>query len=169
MFLSYLCRGVVLTKDNLAKRNWKGNKTYCFYHKEETIKHLFFECRLARSVWSLIQIASNISSPRSVSHMSGQWSLRQNKESRPPFLLGVDLLGYLAIKEWCDFWQENCFFFFAGYFLDHTLAPIMDYSQEARLQGFCLFGLSSFGACGQGFFFFTQAHERQPSLPILGP
>lgn len=31
--------------------------------------------------------------------MSGQWSLRQNKESRPPFLLGVDLLGYLAIKE----------------------------------------------------------------------
>ncbi len=70
----------MLTKDNLAKRKWKGSKICCFCHKEETIKHLFFECRLARSVWSLIQIASNICSPRNVSHMFGQWVLRHTKE-----------------------------------------------------------------------------------------
>ena len=33
VFLWYLRRGVVLTKDNLAKRNWQGSKICCFCHK----------------------------------------------------------------------------------------------------------------------------------------
>jgi len=49
-FLWYLYRGVVLTKDNLVKRNWQGSKTCCFCYKEETIRHLFFDCRFARAV-----------------------------------------------------------------------------------------------------------------------
>jgi hypothetical protein len=36
----YLCKGVVLTKDNLAKRNWHGSKKYVFCHQDETIKIL---------------------------------------------------------------------------------------------------------------------------------
>ena len=36
---------VVLTEDNLAKRNWQGNKTCCFC-QYETIRHLCLECRL---------------------------------------------------------------------------------------------------------------------------
>jgi hypothetical protein len=32
----------VLTKDNLAKRNWQGNKRCCFCANDETIQHLFF-------------------------------------------------------------------------------------------------------------------------------
>ena len=42
VFLRYLHRGVLLTKDNLAKRNWQGNRACCFYLHEETIQHLFF-------------------------------------------------------------------------------------------------------------------------------
>ena len=34
-------RYVVLTKDNLAKRNWHDSKKSCFCHQEETIHHLF--------------------------------------------------------------------------------------------------------------------------------
>lgn len=60
IFLWYLCQGVVLTKDNLAKRNWQGSTRCCFCHHEETIKHLFFDCRLARTVWSIIQSASGL-------------------------------------------------------------------------------------------------------------
>jgi hypothetical protein len=41
----YLRRGVILTKDKLAKRNWHGSKSCVFYHQDETIKHLFFQCR----------------------------------------------------------------------------------------------------------------------------
>jgi hypothetical protein len=38
----YLRKGVVLTKDNLAKQNWHGSKKCVFYHQDKTIKHLFF-------------------------------------------------------------------------------------------------------------------------------
>jgi hypothetical protein len=46
----YLRKGVVLMKDNLAKRNRHGSKNCAFCHQDETIKHLFFQCRLARSI-----------------------------------------------------------------------------------------------------------------------
>jgi hypothetical protein len=46
----YLRRGVILTKDNLAKQNWHGNQSCVFCHHDETIKHLFFQCRFARSI-----------------------------------------------------------------------------------------------------------------------
>ncbi|WVZ62616.1 hypothetical protein U9M48_012344, partial [Paspalum notatum var. saurae] len=39
--------GVILTKDNLAKRNWKGSKACEFCSRPETIQHLFFECHYA--------------------------------------------------------------------------------------------------------------------------
>ena len=42
IFLWYLRRGVVLTKDNLARRNWQGSQKCCFCHENETIQHLFF-------------------------------------------------------------------------------------------------------------------------------
>ncbi|WVZ64235.1 hypothetical protein U9M48_013790 [Paspalum notatum var. saurae] len=70
IFLWYLRKGVILTKDNLAKRNWQGSKKCCFCHKDETIKHLFFECRFARVVWSIIQLASGLSRPHSVSDIN---------------------------------------------------------------------------------------------------
>jgi hypothetical protein len=36
-----LHRGVILTKDNLVRRNWQGSRKCVFYHEDETIKHLF--------------------------------------------------------------------------------------------------------------------------------
>ncbi|WVZ79237.1 hypothetical protein U9M48_026841 [Paspalum notatum var. saurae] len=50
VFLWYLRIGVILTKDNLANRNWHGDISRCFCHKPEIIKHLFLECRFARMV-----------------------------------------------------------------------------------------------------------------------
>ena len=57
IFAWYLRRGVILTKDNLIKRNWHGSTQCVFCPHDETIKHLFFQCKLARSIWSIIQIA----------------------------------------------------------------------------------------------------------------
>ena len=42
IFLWYLQKGVILTKDNLLKRRWKGGSKCCFCSKDETIQHLFF-------------------------------------------------------------------------------------------------------------------------------
>jgi len=44
-----------------------------FYHHDETIKHLFFQCRFARSIWSIIQVASDIYPPCSVTNIFGNW------------------------------------------------------------------------------------------------
>ena len=51
IFMWFLNRKVILTKDNLAKRNWNGNKCCSFCDAEETIQHLFFECPFAKLVW----------------------------------------------------------------------------------------------------------------------
>ena len=69
----YIRRGVVLTKDNLARRNWQDSKTCSFCTHDETIKHLFFQCKFARSTWSVIQIASNLYPPTSVANIFGHW------------------------------------------------------------------------------------------------
>ena len=41
IFMWYLKRGAILTKDNLARRNWNGNKQCCFCSSDETI-HISF-------------------------------------------------------------------------------------------------------------------------------
>ena len=45
---------VILTKDNLLKRNWNGNKSYVFCSKDATIEHLFLECLHAKFLWRAI-------------------------------------------------------------------------------------------------------------------
>ena len=41
VFAWYLRRGIILIKDNLAKRNWRECKKYVFSHHDESIKHIF--------------------------------------------------------------------------------------------------------------------------------
>ena len=43
IFLWYLKRGVILTKDNLLKRIWKGDPKCDFCGLDENIQHLFFQ------------------------------------------------------------------------------------------------------------------------------
>jgi hypothetical protein len=73
VFCWYLRRGVILTKDNLTKRNWHGSKTCVFCTHDETIKHLFFQCNFARSIWSVIQAASGLYPPTSIANVFGNW------------------------------------------------------------------------------------------------
>jgi hypothetical protein len=41
IFLWYIKNGMTLTKDNLAKRNWKGSLKCCSCSSLETIEHIF--------------------------------------------------------------------------------------------------------------------------------
>jgi hypothetical protein len=49
---------VIVTKDNLAKQNRHGSKKWVVYYLDKTIKHLFFQYCFARSIWSVMQVAS---------------------------------------------------------------------------------------------------------------
>jgi hypothetical protein len=44
-----------------------------FCNQDETIKYLLFQCRFARSIWSIIQVASNLYLPTSVANIFGHW------------------------------------------------------------------------------------------------
>jgi hypothetical protein len=70
----YLKRGVTLTKDNLAGRNWNGNKTCCFCSIPETIKHQFFKCTYASFIWRLIQISTGLRRPWDANDLFGVWA-----------------------------------------------------------------------------------------------
>jgi hypothetical protein len=89
VFRWYLRKGVVLTKDNLAKRNWHGSKKCVFYHQDETIKHLFFHCRFARSIWSVIQVASTLFPPSSITNVFGNWLNRIDNRFKKHIRVGA--------------------------------------------------------------------------------
>jgi hypothetical protein len=73
IFMWFLHHKVILTKDNLAKRNWEGSKTCVFCDKDESIQHLFFECPLAKTVWRIIFLAFSISPPSNITNLFGNW------------------------------------------------------------------------------------------------
>ena len=70
----YLKRGVVLTKDNLARRNWNGNKACCFCSKPKTIQHLFVECHYAKFLWRAIHLVLGIPLPVNIELLFNNWS-----------------------------------------------------------------------------------------------
>jgi hypothetical protein len=72
-FMWFLYNGVTLTKDNLVKRNWKGNKKCVFCPANESINHLFFNCKNARFIWSTVQFCFGLTPPVDAVHMFGSW------------------------------------------------------------------------------------------------
>ena len=69
IFMWYLKRGVILTKDSLARRNWNGNKTCCFCSKPETIQHLFVECHYAKFLLHAIHLVLGIPPPVNIEYL----------------------------------------------------------------------------------------------------
>ena len=74
IFLWYLKKGVILTKDNLYRRNWKGGKKCAFCHLPETIQHLFFDCTYAKFLWRSVHILFGIAPPIDMADLFDSWS-----------------------------------------------------------------------------------------------
>ena len=66
VFMWYLKNGVILTKDNLVRRNWHGDKSCAYCHVPETIQHLFFSCAHAKFLWRAVHVVFGISQPSSM-------------------------------------------------------------------------------------------------------
>src|SRR4051812_906134 len=73
VFMWFVYKQVILTKDNLAKRNWTGPTRCSFCDRDESIKHLFLDCSLAIFLWRTVHIAFNITPPNTVSTLFGTW------------------------------------------------------------------------------------------------
>jgi hypothetical protein len=90
--LWYLRNGVVLTKDNLVKRQWKGCTKCCFCTAQETIQHLFFYCPMARLLWRIIRCTFGIMKPVSIGHLFGLWLRSFSNKQRNLVLVGLAAL-----------------------------------------------------------------------------
>jgi hypothetical protein len=89
IFMWFLYKKVILTKDNLAKQKWNGCKKCVFYDSEESINHLFFTCPFARLIWRIIQFTFNIPPPANVTHMFGNWLNGVEKKSKAQIRTGI--------------------------------------------------------------------------------
>lgn len=92
IFLWYLKRKVVLTKDNLFKRNWRGCKRCCFCIKEETIQHLFIDCPFARLAWWTVNCAFNLPPLVNIANMFENWLAGIPKQLKSQLLVGASAL-----------------------------------------------------------------------------
>jgi len=92
IFMWYLKRGVILTKDNLIRRNWNGNKLCCFCSSDETIQHLFFDCHVAKFMWRVVQYTFDLSPPQSITHLFGNWLRSVGTKLKQKLLTGASAL-----------------------------------------------------------------------------
>ena len=89
IFLWYLKWRVILTKDNLTRHNWQESQQCCLCQEDETIQHLFLDCRFIRLVWASIYVAWCLPKPSSVSNMFGNWLNGIPKHYKPVVLVGA--------------------------------------------------------------------------------
>jgi hypothetical protein len=80
------------SKDNLVKRCWKGCLTCSFCNRNESIKHLFFYCYMAKSIWRIIYFALKIDMPVSVNHTIRSWGSNRGPGHKKILLSGVSAL-----------------------------------------------------------------------------
>ena len=89
VFMWFVHKQVILTKDNLAKRNLMGSARCSFCDCNETIRHLFLDCPLAKILWRSINIAFNISPPTSINMLFGTWLVGVNLDVARHIRVGV--------------------------------------------------------------------------------
>jgi hypothetical protein len=68
----YLRKGVILIKDNLAKRNWHGSKECVFIIKMRQL-NIYSSNADFRCIWSVIQLASTLYQPTTVANLFENW------------------------------------------------------------------------------------------------
>jgi hypothetical protein len=64
---------VILTKENLVKRNWNGNKSCCFCDNKKFIRHLFFWCPLEKIIRRIIHMTFGLEPSKNVLNLFGNW------------------------------------------------------------------------------------------------
>jgi hypothetical protein len=108
VFMWYLRKGVVLTKDNLGRRNWQGDKICVFCSGNESIQHLFFDCHFAKFIWRAVHISFGVAAPKSIDHMYSAWLHRFNNRTKSLFMVGVAALCWAIWLSRNDIFFEKC-------------------------------------------------------------
>jgi hypothetical protein len=92
IFLWYLKKGVILTKDNLVRRHWNGDTKCCFCHSPETIHHLFLDCLYAKFLWRAVHLFFGLTPPQSIDDLFSRWSKRASNKHNALLLTAASAL-----------------------------------------------------------------------------
>jgi hypothetical protein len=92
IFLWFLNNKVLLTKDNLAKRQWTGCTKCVFCGEQETVEHLFLLCPFARLIWRTVNFTYGLAQPTSISDLFGSWLNGVEKKTKAIIRVGVSAL-----------------------------------------------------------------------------
>ena len=92
IFMWFLSKKVLLTKDNLVKRKWKGCTKCSFCGAEETVEHLFLSCPFAQLVWRVVYSTYNIPPPTNIKNMFGNWLNGMDKQTKARIRIGVSAI-----------------------------------------------------------------------------
>lgn len=82
-------QNAILTKDNLATKNWIGDNKCAFCNADETIHHLFFSCDMAKYVWSLVAFVLGAADRPSSFEQYWVWIKRQLGNRKQFFMVGL--------------------------------------------------------------------------------
>jgi hypothetical protein len=121
----FLHRKVILTKDNLIKRNWNGNDSCCFCGNNESIQHLFFECPLAKLIWRIIHMTFGLEPPKNTTHRFGNWLKGISKKDLIQIRMGVCAIIWAIwnTRNDCIFNKTKKKLIYAGYPYGYPLDP----------------------------------------------
>jgi hypothetical protein len=92
IFMWFLSNKVILTKDNLAKRKWKGCTKCCFCGEQETVEHLFLSCPFAKIIWRIIHFTYSLPPPTNITNMFSNWLNGVDKTYKSRIRVGVSAL-----------------------------------------------------------------------------
>ena len=95
VFMWYLYKGVILTKDNLARRQWQGDTKCCFCSSEESIQHLLFDCHYAKFMWRIVQVLFNLNPPNSIHNLFISWLEGLNRKIKSKILVGASAICWV--------------------------------------------------------------------------
>jgi hypothetical protein len=95
IFMWLVSQNVILTKDNLIKRKWKGNKSCAFCTENENSRHLFFEYPTAKYVWSML--AYSLGSVGRPNNMEQYWFWIHKILPQSPNLYAVGLAAVIWV------------------------------------------------------------------------
>jgi hypothetical protein len=73
IFMWFLYKKVLLTKDNLTKHNWVGCKKCELCDSKKLIEHLFIRCNFAKLLWQVVHFTFNMPPPTNIKSMFGHW------------------------------------------------------------------------------------------------
>jgi hypothetical protein len=89
IFMWFVHRKEILTKDNLVKRNWQGSFKCCLCDHEETVQHLFIQCPFAKIIWSIVRMALNITPSLNINNFFGAWLNGVSKTEKVQIRVGT--------------------------------------------------------------------------------